>query len=319
MEDQKRTRRALVIGSRGQDGRIMSQILLNNGIEVIGVIRKNSKLKHPSIQINEFEVDLSDIKTFNQLLDTLKPNHIFHFGAIHANSKEMAHLELNQSDEMFNCHVKITQNILNWQTLNPSTSLIALSSFIYTPRYPRHEINLGEPYAPQNQYGRTKMAALNLITDYREKFGVKSAGLILFNHSSEYAKAGFLIPNIASNLFNAYRFGKKLLIKNSEQLVDISNAYDFCHGFYNIIERDCYEDFIFSSGNLRSIRSIYSEAIDRLDRSLNSLIEFDNLDMQLPSMFGNVDKTRSRLDWQGGGDCVEIIERIFRTQINESL
>lgn len=296
----------------------MTQILLNKGIEVIGVVRDNSKLKDVSKQSHEFVGDLSNISTFNHLLDTVKPHHIFHFGAIHANSKEMAELELNQSEEMFNCHVKITQNILNWQTLNPSTSLIALSSLIYTPKYPRHEILLGEQYAPQNQYGYTKLAALKLIIEYRKTFGIKSAGLILFNHSSEFTKAGFLIPNIASNLVNAYRFGKKILINHSEQLVDISNAHDFCHGFYNIIERDCYEDFIFSSGNLRSIRSIYSKAIDRLDRSLNSLFEFDNLGVHLPSMFGNVDRTRSRLDWQGGGDCIEIIERIFRTKINES-
>lgn len=317
VSEPKRPSRALVIGSRGQDGRIMSQILIKNGYEVIGVARENSRLSNSQNEFTEFESDLSDAISFSKLLRDVEPDHIFHFGAIHANSRDMPHLELSQSDEMLKCHVKITQNILEWQTLNSCTSLIALSSFIYTPQFPKHEVSAEEPFNPQNLYGSTKLQALKHIREYRRKFGVKSAGLILFNHASEFSKAEFLIPSIASNLLNAHKSGKKSIIKNSQQLVDISNAHEFCSGFYKIIEKEIYGDFIFSSGHLRSIKSLYIDAINRLNPNLISLFEFDNLGAQLPSMYGNIERTRSILDWKGGGDSIEIIEKIFRANIDE--
>jgi GDPmannose 4,6-dehydratase len=319
VSDPKRPSRALVIGSRGQDGRIISQILLKNGYEVMGVVRKDSKPVYSQNEFTEIESDLSNATCFSTLLREIEPDHIFHFGAVHANSRDMRDLELSQSDEMLKCHAKITQNILEWQTLNSCTSLIALSSFIYTPQFPNHEISLEEPFNPQNHYGRTKLQALKHIRDYRRKFGVKSAGLILFNHASEFSKSEFLIPSIASNLFNTYKSGKKTLIKNSQQLVDISNAHEFCSGFYKIIEKEQYGDFIFSSGNLRSIQSLYVDAINRLNPSLISLFEFDNLGAQLPSMFGNIERTCSILDWKGGGDSIAIIEKIFKAKIDEGV
>lgn len=308
-----------MIGSRGQDGRIMAQIMLKNGYEVIGVVKENSKLSTFRNEFTEFEGDLSDVSFFSKLFKEIKPSHIFHFGAIHANSRDMPELELSKHQEMFKCHVRITQNILNWQVLNSCTSLFALSSFIYTPKFPKHEISLEEPFNPQNKYGHTKLEALTQIREYRKKFGVKSAGLILFNHASEFSKPGFLIPNIASNLLNARLSGKTITIKNSQQFVDISNAHDFCNGFYKIIEEDIYEDFIFSSGDLRTIKSIYVDAINRLDPRLISLFDFDNSGTQLPSMFGNINETRSKLGWNGGGDPIEVIEKIFRTKVDESI
>ena len=317
VSDPKRPSRALVIGSRGQDGRIMSQILLKKGYEVMGVVRENSMLSNSQSEFTEYDSDLSDATCFSKLLREIEPDHIFHFGAIHANSRDMPDLELSQSDEMLKCHVNITQNILEWQTRNSCTSLIALSSFIYTPQFPRHEVSVEEPFNPQNYYGRTKLQALKHIREYRRKFNVKSAGLILFNHSSEFSKPEFLIPSIASNLLNAHRSGKRTLIKNSQQLVDVSNAHEFCSGFYKIIEKELYGDFIFSSGNLRSIQSLYVEAINRLNPSLVSLFEFDDLGANSPSMFGNIERTRSILDWRGGGDSVDIIEKIFKAKIDE--
>lgn len=317
VSDPKRPSRALVIGSRGQDGRIMSQILLKKGYEVMGVVRGNSMLSNSQTEFTEYDIDLSDATCFSKLLREIEPDHIFHFGAIHANSRDMPDLELSQSDEMLKCHVNITQNILEWQTRNSCTSLIALSSLIYTPQFPRHEVSVEEPFNPQNYYGRTKLQALKHIREYRRKFNVKSAGLILFNHSSEFSKPEFLIPSIASNLLNAHRSGKKTLVKNSQQLVDVSNAHEFCRGFYKIIEKELYGDFIFSSGNLRSIQSLYVDAINRLNPSLISLFEFDDLGAHTPSMFGNIETTRSILDWRGGGDAIEIIEKIFKAKIDQ--
>lgn len=86
-----------------------------------------------------------------------------------------------------------------------------------------------------------------------------------------------------------------------------------------MIESDVFEDLIFSSGEMRTIESLYVEAISRIEPRLRSRFEFDDLGMGIPSMFGNIEKTRSLLEWDGGGDPVQIIEKIFNTKEKQTI
>ena len=61
---------------------------------------------------------------------------------------------------------------------------------------------------------------------------------------------------------------------------------------------------------MRSLQSLYVDAILRINPNLISRFEFDDSGADIPSMFGNIDETRSLLDWEGGGDPVQIIEKM---------
>ena len=310
----KRPRRVLIVGASGQDGRIMSGLLLSKNFDVFGVTKQHSKSGKVEEGVTEIRGDLSEPEVFSEVMNTVTPDYILHFGAIHSNSREMQALEVTHSNEMFRCHVEITRHVLEWQRSHSCNSLIALSSLIFTPKFPQEEIFLTHSHEPQNEYGKTKMQALNLIVNYRKQFGIKTAGLVLFNHSSEFAKPKFLIPTIASKIASARKANQTVRVLQSQQLIDISSSHSFCNGFLKMIEGGVYEDMIFSSGKMRTVKSLYLEAISRIDPSLISRFEFDDSGANIPSMFGNIDKTRSLLDWDGGGDPVQIIEKIFHNK-----
>ena len=314
MSISKRPLRALIVGANGQDGRIISGLLLRKNFDVFGVTKRHSGSKKVEEGVTEIQVDLSDPKIFSKVMNRVMPDYILHFGAVHSNSKEMQSLELTHSDEMYQCHVEITRNVLEWQRSNNCNSLIALSSLIFTPTFPQEEIFLNHTYEPQNLYGRTKLEAMQLILDYRRRFEIKTAGLILFNHSSEFTKSKFLIPTIASKIVSSRNSRLPIRILQSQQLIDISSSHSFCIGFLKIIERNVFEDLIFSSGKMRSLQSLYVDAILRINPNLISRFEFDDSGADIPSMFGNIDETRSLLDWEGGGDPVQIIEKIYSLQ-----
>jgi len=309
-----RPRRVLIIGASGQDGRVMSELLVSRNFDVYGVIKPQSKADTVEKGVSKIRRDLSDAEVFSKVMNAVTPDYILHFGAVHSNSREMQSLEMTHSNEMSQCHVEITRHVLEWQRSHSCNSLIALSSLIFTPKFPQEEIFLTRSYDPQNEYGKTKLEALKLIINYRRLFGVKTAGLVLFNHSSEFTKPKFLIPTIASKLASARKSNKTFRVLQSQQLIDISTSHSFCTGFLKMIEGGVFDDMIFSSGNMRSVKSLYLEAISRIDPSLISRFEFDDSGANIPSMFGNIDKTRSSLAWEGGGDPVQIIEKIFYNQ-----
>jgi len=292
----------------------MSRLLLSKNFDVFGVTKQQSKSGKVEEGFTEIRGDLSEPEVFSEVMNAVTPDYILHFGAVHSNSREMQALEMTRSNEMFRCHVDVTRNVLDWQKSHSCSSLIVISSLIFTPKFPQEEISLTHSHEPQNEYGKTKLEALKLILNYRKQFGINTAGLVLFNHSSEFTKPKFLIPTIASKIASAKKTNQTFKVLQSQQLIDISTSHSFCNGFLKMIEGGVCEDMIFSSGKMNTVKSLYLEAISRIDPNLILRFEFEESGANLPSMFGNIDKTRALLDWEGGGDPVQIIEKIFHSQ-----
>lgn len=315
----KQQKKVLIFGVFGQDGTILANLLRSSGAKVFGV--SNSKINYPKDPEvhNLFYGDYSNPKLFNDLVSHIHPDVILHFAAIHSNSNEMERVETEQKLSMEKCHVCITQNILDWQKYYPECkALIALSSFIFTPQVANQMITFHTPFSPQGKYGETKYLALKLIKENRKRYGTQTSGLILFNHSSVFSKEGFLIPTIAGHLAQVYNQdepNRPFIIYNSEKLVDISDANEFCKGFLLIQDQEFSRDWIFSSGKMVSIRSLYENTAQRLNLNLDGFIEFDYLGGDIPSMFGQIDETKSKLGWKGGGDVIEIIKQWFEIYV----
>ena len=311
MRDETTKPRVLIIGIGGQDAQILAKLYTQDSAIVFGVSRTAI---HPSLRLNDVSYlveDLSNPANFAQVLGAINPDFVFHLAAIHGSNTEMKQVEQKLSTEMRQCHVEITRNILNWQSKRSHVkSLFALSSFLYTPSAPRQLIDLSTNFQPQGIYGQTKLEALNLIRTYRDNYHVKSVGAILFNHSSVYSKPAFLIPSIARNLTEILGNKGPIKINNSERLVDISRAENFCEAFKSLMKTSADKDYIFSSGKLESIRNLYEQSLVRVAPHLLEQVLFDNRGTDLPSMYGDTSEISAIIDWKGGGDLSETILEI---------
>jgi len=300
--------RVLIVGIGGQDARILARLFTEDSAEVWGVSRTPVNPNHKLREVNYLVQDLSPPDSFQSLLSSIQPHFIFHLAAVHGSSTQMNVVEQRLWREMQQCHVEITRNILDWQLQHKSVkSLIALTSFLYTPIKPKQLIDLSTEFRPQGIYGQTKLDALNLIRKYRNDYGIISIGAILFNHSSRYSKDSFLIPSIARNLSQIISNRVKLKIENSEKLLDISKAENFCKGFKSLIETTANQEFIFSSNKLTSIRNLYEDCLLRISPDLLDYVSFDNQGSELPSMYGDSNEISSFINWEGGGDIRETI------------
>ena len=162
--------RALITGIFGQDGTILKSILVNNGFKVFGVARPNTRSSLQAVAIEAHlnlksdgntEIDLSDANTCNDYLDFVKPDRIFHLAAVHGSSLESNVIECISSSEMYNCHVTITTNLLEWIKRNQETRLaLALSSQMYNPYQNFRKVSESDDCDPQNIYGKLNLKLL---------------------------------------------------------------------------------------------------------------------------------------------------------------
>lgn len=255
--------RAVITGINGQDGKLISAKLTERNISVFGVSKPSSDGKAVTqSQSQAFNLDLSRRSVCFDFLNSIRPDLIFHFAAVHASSDQMRSKEEQSGAQMHACHVEITRNILDWQIENPdSKSVIALSSQMFE-RNSSLSVLIDEESIPNsnNEYGRTKAEAWKLLKSYRTKHGIRTAGVILFNHASILSKSEFLFPQLAIKIGDAIEKQDGVIsVRNSHALIDITSADEICDAIIAISLLENLQDFVLGSGKSQTIFSILKE------------------------------------------------------------
>jgi nucleoside-diphosphate-sugar epimerase len=305
----------LVIGSNGQDGSIFCDLLKQQGVKFVGVSRNSIQTGD---EIIESKVDLSNFEASQAFFNQVCPSHIVHLAAVHAPSGSMYKAGELMYDEMYKCHVQITKNILEWQINNSgSKSMIALSSQMYSPQRQNPFITLNSKINPSSKYGETKAESWKLIKSYRAKHGIKSYGMILFNHTSSRSKQNFLFPELASQFSNIIR-GRETVIKirDTEGYIDIFSAYELGIGLIRCIETEFFQDIIFSSGNYVKISEVIQNAARILQISCNIKLISTNPANQIIPLYGDISKTYDILGWKPILSPGEILASMVQEVLN---
>jgi nucleoside-diphosphate-sugar epimerase len=301
----------LVIGSNGQDGSILCDLLDADNKSYIAVSRSETRLPDNSTR---GPVDLSIPKKAASFLDEFKPSAIVHLAAVHAPSGSMAQMGDEKFDEMVKCHVDISRNILDWQVENPSSkSIFALSSQMFSADKQEPFINLDSEVNPSTKYGETKAECWDLIKEYRSNRNIKASGLILFNHTSDRSKPNFLFPDMAKQFSNILRTGVKTFkIRDADSYVDIFSAHDLGDGIKKCLDQDEFRDYIFSSGKYLKIRSIINETSKLLKISeLDEIISTNPGKTSIP-LYGDIKETINALDWSPKISPSEILASMIK-------
>ena len=301
----------LVIGSSGQDGSILCDLLGADNQAFIAVSRSETRLPDNSTR---GPVDLSIPKEAATFLDEFKPSSIVHLAAVHAPSGSMSRMGDEKFDEMVKCHVDISKNILDWQVENPSSkSIFALSSQMFSADKQEPFINLDSKVNPSTKYGETKAECWDLIKEYRSNKNIKASGLILFNHTSDRSKPNFLFPDIAKQFSNILNTGiRTFKIRDADSYVDIFSAYDLGDGIKKCLDQDESRDYIFSSGKYVKIRSIINETSELLKISeLDEIISTNPGKTSIP-LYGDIKETINALAWSPKISPSEILASMIK-------
>lgn len=295
---------ALIIGSKGQDGLLMSELLANQGVQCQGLCRGSL-----------------DLTNFNQVLTQVqnsRPKYLFYFAAHHTSASEDQNRSENR--EYFNVNTIGVLNFLDAIKLaSPNTHFFfASSSLIFKPN-PVESINEASELDLSNLYSISKYASMKLCEHYREVFGLQTTVGIMFNHESRYRKNKFVSRKIVDFVV-AIKKGSvgKLSLGNLDTVVDWGAAEDYMSAIYQLVREGKTGDYVISSGHGHTLRQFCEVAFSYLGLDYAEYLskDYENIARVNSTRIGDSSKLISDLSWKSEISFEKMIQNMIDYQMN---
>jgi GDPmannose 4,6-dehydratase len=250
--------RALITGVAGQDGTLLSQLLLHKGWEVTGSRLPNEALRsdHPLDSGQVVELDVCDASAVLETIKETKPDVIFHFAGITS-------VGFSIQNSVFTHEVNVggTKNILDAVKkcgLTDTLVIHAASTEIFDKS--SGVVSETSPLGPQSPYAESKANAFQMCTEYRAS-GMKVTNAILSNHESYLRPGDFVTGKIALGVAKiSAGLESKIALGNIDVEKDWSAASDVVQGLFKIAEQRFVGDVILASGMSTNLQDLIREA-----------------------------------------------------------
>lgn len=268
---------AIITGITGQDGSYLAEFLLEKGYEVHGIIRRcstnnTSKIKSllNHIQNNNEKGtlklhwgDLKDFSSIYKLIQEIQPDEIYNLAA--------------QSDVRIS--FDIPEYTMEVNTLGVLNILEAIKNLGLTQKTKFYQASTSEmygkvqeipqtektPFYPRSPYGVAKTCAYWTTINYREAYKIFACNGILFNHESPRRGKNFVTRKITKAVAQIAN-GSDIVLKlgNLDAYRDWGYAKDYIEAMWLMLQQDCPDDFVISSGQTHSVREFLELAFQEV-------------------------------------------------------
>ncbi|EIL97158.1 MULTISPECIES: GDP-mannose 4,6-dehydratase [Rhodanobacter] len=255
--------RALVIGHRGQDGRILWDQLTKRGFSLVGVSRHAVEV-HDADECGPAEV--VDLASIRRLVERFRPQQVYYLAAHHHSSQDSGANEADTWQDSCRVHVEGFRNVLEsvYVSCPEARVFYASSSRVFgdAATSPQDE---STPMRPTCIYGVTKVSGMLLADYYRRTRGLFVACGILFNHESPLRGSQFVTQRVVNGLV-ALKKGLRASfeIGSLDARVDWGYAPDYTRAMSMILEAQRPQDFVVASGRSHSVRDLVATAAQYL-------------------------------------------------------
>ena len=270
-------KKALVLGITGQDGSYLAEILLKNGYEVHGLIRRSAtgnktNIKHLLEDIILHKGDLADPTSLYRIISTVGPDAIY-------NEADQDHVSWSYDSVGYSCDITgaavgrlleiVKQLNKKIQFFQPVSSNI----FGISPE-PRQTEET--PFRPQSPYAAAKVMAYVFCKYYRDVFQMHVCTGIFYNHESPRRTEEYVTRKITKAAARISKgLQKKLYLGNLEAKIDFGYAKEYMEAAWNIMQLDIPDDFIISTGEVHSLQELLEEAFRFVGLDPKDYVEFD--------------------------------------------
>lgn len=264
---------ALISGITGQDGSYLTELLLEKGYEVHGIIRRSSSFNtfridhiynNPNYLDKTFFLhygDLTDSSNLNRLLEKIQPTEIYNLGA-------QSHVQVSFEVPEYTAEVDgvgtlrfldaIKETGIKTKFYQASTSEL----YGKVQEIPQTEKT---PFYPRSPYAAAKLYAYWVVVNYREAYNVFASNGILFNHESERRGKTFVTRKITVGA-SKIKLGlqDKLMLGNLDSKRDWGYAPEYVEGMWRILQADKPDDFVLATNETHSIREFIEKTFNVL-------------------------------------------------------
>src|SRR6266700_3474750 len=302
-------KKAFVTGITGQDGSYLTELLLEKGYEVHGLIRRSSsfntgRIDHiyqdPHSQSARLFLhfgDLSDATNLNRLLRTIRPDEIYHLGA---QSHVRVSFEMPEytADVTGTGTVRLLDAILDSEVQTRFYQASSSEMFGKAQELPQRETT---PFHPRSPYGCAKVFSYWLTVNYREAYNLYATNGILFNHESPRRGETFVTRKI-TRAVAAIKAGKadSLYMGNLDARRDWGYAKDYVKAMWLMLQQPTPDDYVIATGETHSVREFCQVAFGHLGLDWEKHVKYDQRyerPAEVELLIGDPAKAEKQLGW----------------------
>ena len=313
-------KRALITGITGQDGSYLAELLLEQGYEVFGMVRRLStpntwRIEHLLDRVTLKPADLLDQLSLLRLIEDVRPNEIYNLAAM---SFVPASWDQPMLTGEFNSQ-GVTRMLDAVRRVDPKIRFYQASSsemFGKVREVPQTELT---PFYPRSPYGVSKVFAHYITVNYRESYDLFAVSGILFNHESPRRGLEFVTRKVTDGVARI-KAGKadKLSIGNLDACRDWGFAGDYVRAMWLMLQQDTPDDYVISTGVAHSVKDLIEIAFTRAGLDWQKHVYQDPALLrpaEVDHLLGDCSKAKQQLGWTPSVDFKQLVEMMVDADI----
>lgn len=318
---------ALITGITGQDGSYLTELLLEKGYTVHGIVRRTSNLLRSRIEHLRRDEnvygktlflhygDLSDGTTLRRIFSAVRPAEIYHLAG-------QSHVGLSFEIPESTCEEigMATLRLLEIARDQPEPVKFyhASTSEIFgnAAESPQTETTALQPASP---YGCAKAFATQLARVYRESYGLFVCNGILYNHESPRRGENFVTRKIARAVARIARgLDHELSLGSLESRRDWGRAQDYVAAMWLMLQRDTPDDYVVATGQAHSVRDFVDAAFAVVNLPWQKYVKHDpafDRRADPAHLVGSAKKAKAVLGWQPRGSFADLVREMVEAEL----
>lgn len=306
------SKRAIISGITGQDGSYLAEFLLDQGYEVVGIVRRSSasnlwRIQHLVDRLQLRPADLLDQLSLIRVIDEVRPDEFYNLAAM---SFVPASWEQPMLTGEFNAQ-GVTRVLDAIRQVDSSIRFYqASSSEMYGKvlEVPQTETT---PFYPRSPYGVSKVFGHYITVNYRESYDLFACSGILFNHESPRRGLEFVTRKVSDGVARI-KLGQtdQLKLGNLEACRDWGFAGDYVRAMWLMLQQDQASDFVVATGVSHSVKDLVEIAFEHVGLDWQSYVKTDPSLLrpaEVDRLVGDASRAREILDWKPSLDLATLI------------
>ncbi len=324
-------KKALITGITGQDGSYLSELLLEKGYEVHGVIRRTSTFNTDRIdhiytdphsdnaRLFLHYGDLTDGTTLRRILETVKPDEIYNLGA-------QSHVRVSFDSPEYTADTVGMGTLRLLEALRDYQQRTGLDVRFYQAGSSemfgkvREVPQLEEtPFYPRSPYACAKVFAHWQTVNYRESYGLFACNGILFNHESPRRGETFVTRKITRAVAQIVAGKqKKLYMGNIDAKRDWGYAKDYVNAMWLMLQQEQADDYVIATGETHSVKEFLDIAFNYVNLKWEDYVAFDERYLrpaEVDLLVGDARKAKQQLGWKRTVSFEELVKLMVEADL----
>src|SRR5437868_231959 len=305
-------RTAVITGITGQDGSYLAELLLANGYDVVGVVRRTShdsyeRIGHLLDRVHIVPADLLDQHSLTAVVKEAAPHEVYNLAA-------QSFVPTSWSQPVLTGEftaLGVTRLLEAVRLVHPEARVYQASSsemFGKAQETPQRETT---PFYPRSPYGVAKVYGHWITVNYRESYGLYAVSGILFNHESPRRGLEFVSRKVSHGVARIVK-GKdrELSLGNLEARRDWGFAGDYVDAMWRMLQPPRPADYVIGTGEMHAVRELCELAFSHAGLDWQKYVTVDPRFVrpaEVDTLQADPSKARRELEWAPGTSFAALV------------